>query len=166
MKVIISDSSAIIDLQKGDLLEVFFKLDFEFVIADVLLESELIGLSAKERKLLKKNMLVASLDGQGVERAIEIQATSSALSSPDTFSLVVAENYPSSILLTGDKRMRIKAEELNIESHGVLWVIEKLDAGKLVIRKGLIEVLECWREDRLVRLPEDEIDKLIKRFKK
>lgn len=34
MRIIVSDSSALIDLRKGGLLELFFKLPFEFVIPD------------------------------------------------------------------------------------------------------------------------------------
>jgi len=43
MRIIISDSSALIDLRKGEILELFLRLPFEFVIPDALLESELLS---------------------------------------------------------------------------------------------------------------------------
>jgi predicted nucleic acid-binding protein len=126
MRIIVSDSSALIDLKKGGVLELFLKLPFDFVIPDVLIESELLSFSKKEITLLKKEMIVAILDGAEVEKARAIVMSVPALSLLDGFALVVAEKHPGCILLTGDKRMRKRAEETNIECHGVLWIIEEL----------------------------------------
>lgn len=44
MRVIVSDSSALIDLAKAELIEAAFSLPFEFQVPDVLLADELIDL--------------------------------------------------------------------------------------------------------------------------
>ena len=91
MRIIISDSSALIDLRKGEILELFLKLPFEFVIPDVLIESELLSFSKKEISLLRKQMIVAKLGGDDVEKARLIVASVPARSLLDGFALVVAE---------------------------------------------------------------------------
>jgi hypothetical protein len=161
MRIIISDSSALIDLRKGGILELFLKLPFEFVIPDALLESELLSFSKKEISLLRKQMIVAKLEGNEVEKARSIVAAVPALSLLDGFALIVAENHPRSILLTGDKRMRLRAEETKIECHGVLWIIEELAKVQGVQSRVLLSALKIWTDDPYVRLPQSEIDRLI-----
>ncbi len=161
MRIIISDSSALIDLRKGLILELFLKLPFEFVIPDALIESELLSFTKKEINLLKKQMSVATLDGQDVEKAQSIVSAVPALSMIDGFALVVAEKYPGCILLTGDRRMRLKAEETNIECHGVLWIVEELAKMQSISSKILLSTLKTWRDDPYVRLPQSEIEGLI-----
>ena len=161
MRIVISDSSALIDLRKGEILELFFKLPFEFVIPDALLESELLRFSKKEINLLRKQMIVAKLDGNEVEKARLIVASVPALSLLDGFALVVAEKHPGCILLTGDKRMRSRAEETRIECHGVLWIIEEILKAGGSHSKALLKALNTWLQDPFVRLPRTEIERLI-----
>jgi len=166
MRIIISDSSALIDLRKGDILELFLKLPFEFVIPDALLESELLSFSKKEINLLRKQMAVAKLDGDEVERARAIVGSAPALSMLDGFALVVAEKHPGCILLTGDKRMRLKAEEAKVECHGVLWIVEEILKAGGAHSKALLQALNTWLEDPFVRLPRAEIERLVDTIKK
>jgi hypothetical protein len=161
MRIIISDSSALIDLRKGLILELFLKLPFEFVIPDALIESELLSFTKKEINLLKKQMIVATLDGQDVDKAQSIVSAVPALSMIDGFVLVVAEKHPGCILLTGDRRMRLKAEETNIECHGVLWIVEELAKMQSISSKILLSTLKAWSDDPYVRLPQSEIERLI-----
>ncbi len=44
MKVLVSDTSALVDLERGSLLDAAFRLPFEFVVPDLLYERELKGL--------------------------------------------------------------------------------------------------------------------------
>lgn len=161
MRIIISDSSALIDLRKGEILELFLKLPFEFVIPDVLIESELLSFSKKEISLLRKQMIVAKLGGDEVEKARLIVASVPALSLLDGFALVVAEKHPGCILLTGDKRMRLRAEQTSIECHGVLWIIEEIHKAESSHSKALLKALNAWLEDPYVRLPRAEIERLV-----
>lgn len=165
MRIIISDSSALIDLKKAGILELFLKLPFEFVIPDALLESELLSFSKKEISLLRKQMIVAKLEGEEVEKARLIVAAFPALSLLDGFTLVVAESHPGCILLTGDRRMRSRAEETKIECHGVLWIIEELAKVQGVQSRVLLSALKTWTNDPYVRLPQSEIERLISAVK-
>lgn len=58
MRIIVSDSSCLIDLRKADLLEAFLKLPYELVVPDVLLEDELLRFSAKQLARIRAGMTV------------------------------------------------------------------------------------------------------------
>ena len=68
-------------------------------------------------------------------------------------------------LLTGDKKLRLEAEDQGIEVHGTIWVIESLVENEMISKAKGIQLLESLK---LVNssLPFDEIDMLIRRLKK
>lgn len=68
-------------------------------------------------------------------------------------------------LLTGDKKLRSEAEEMGIEVHGSIWVIEILLENNLIRKSIGIEFLENLK---LVNgsLPYDKIDYLMRQYKK
>lgn len=164
MRIIVSDTSCLIDLHKGGLLEAFLTLPYELVIPDVLLNNELLSFTKKDLTLLKRKMTVATLEGNGVNRVGWILTRSPALSTYDGFAFVVAEERPGSILLTGDKRLRYLAEEAEIEVHGVLWVIEELATNEATKSRSLLKALMLWRDDMTVRLPRVELNRMITKF--
>lgn len=161
MRIIVSDTSCLIDLYKGGLLETFLMLPYELVIPDVLLENELLSFTKKDLALLKRKMTVATLEGNGVERVGQILTRYPALSTYDGFAFVVAEERPGSILLTGDRRLRNLAEVVKIEVHGILWVIEELSVNQVTESRVLIKALMFWRDDITVRLPSAELEQMI-----
>lgn len=164
MRIIVSDSSALIDVRKGNLLESFLRLPYELVIPDVLLESELLSFSKGELALIREHMVIATLGAEGVERAGEIVTITPALSLIDGFALAVAEEHPGCILLAGDRRMREQADKRNIECRGVLWVVEELAKATLANAKTLHKALEIWSADPFVRLPREKLEEMLSRF--
>jgi len=72
-RVIVNDSSALIDLQKGGLLELFLALPYEFLVLDILLNDELLSFTNKELRLMRHRMTVTSLDGGEIDRVAEMQ---------------------------------------------------------------------------------------------
>lgn len=166
MRIIVSDSSCLIDLQKGGLIEAFLKLPYELVVPDVLLEDELLSFSKKEISVLRANMTVATLEAEGVERAARLLQQFPYLSANDGFALVVAEERKGCILLTGDRRLRALAEKEAIEVHGSLWAAEEMFRNRVVARLALVVALEAWKEDESVRVPHVELGRLIARLKR
>ena len=162
MRIIASDTSALIDLRKGALLEAFLKLPFEFIIPDLLLISELIKFTRAERNLIDKKMTVAHLNGNEVIHAQRLVVESPVLSLSDGFALIVAKKYPRCTLLTGDRRLRQRAEMIEVECRGVLWVVEELARQKIIEEKFIVVALKSWREDPLVRLPSQEINRILR----
>jgi len=68
-------------------------------------------------------------------------------------------------LLTGDKKLRNEAEDMGIEVHGSIWVIENLIENEFADKIVGIKLLESLKKVNL-SLPHDSIDNLIKRLKK
>jgi hypothetical protein len=164
MRTIVSDSSCLIDIQKGGLLRAFLKLPHELVIPDVLLEGELPSFTKTEVSLLRSGMKGASLTSKGVTRVAEVLSGSPFLSTTDGFALVVAEQNKDCVFLTGDKRLRTLVESSSIEVHGVLWAAEQIAFCKTASVKLVVEALECWREDGGIRIPLSEIGRLLSKL--
>ena len=89
MRVLVSDTSVLIDLERGNLLETTFSLGWEFAVPDLLYKREL--QSSSGPRLLRLGLRVKSLDGEGVQRALGYRAQVSALSLPDSFALALAK---------------------------------------------------------------------------
>ena len=68
-------------------------------------------------------------------------------------------------LLTGDKKLRLEAEDQGIEVHGTIWVIESLVENEMISKAKGIQLLESLKHVNS-SLPFDEIDMLIRRLKK
>jgi hypothetical protein len=164
MRIIVSDSSCLIDLRKGHLVDAFLELPYELVIPDVLLDDELLSFAKSEIALLRRKMTVATLDGEGVERVRTIIAEVRALSVYDGFAFVIAEERPGCILLTGDSRLRDRSEASGMECHGVLWAVDEIRKAKTATMTALLQALEAWHDDPLVRLPRQELGRMIARY--
>ena len=81
MKVLVSDSSILIEFSKRELLDRMFQLEFEFAVPDLLFHEELIDLGAYSRRdLLGLGLRVASLDPEGLEMAIAYRSSRDILS--------------------------------------------------------------------------------------
>src|SRR5881397_120088 len=81
MRIIVSDSSCLIDLRKGSLLEIFLQLPYEFLIPNTLFEEELIRFTdAQKKMLLADGLKVIDLPGDGVQRAQQVVRQSPRLS--------------------------------------------------------------------------------------
>lgn len=154
LRVVINDASCLIDLHKADLVRAMLGLPYRFVVALPVRVNELLGFEGKQwRALEAAGLEVIDLDGPQVARVFALRATHAALSAEDCFSLVLAEDATSPILLTGDAALRKVAERRRIEVHGVLWVVDQLGQHALAGKATLLRSLELWRDDPLVRLP-------------
>ncbi|MCY4519354.1 MAG: hypothetical protein OXC13_01085 [Caldilineaceae bacterium] len=90
MKVLVSDSSILIEFSKRGLLDRMFQLDFEFAVQDLLFREELIDLGSHTRSdLLGLGLRVKTLDAKGVEDAIVYQSKRPALSLVDSFGAYI-----------------------------------------------------------------------------
>lgn len=117
MRVLVSDTSILIDLERADLLRAAFSVDAEFVVPDLLYERELRG--SGEGDLLALGLRVESLDESEVESAQAYRRGHPRLALPDTFALTLAKNRRW-LLLTGDGPLRALAVAEQVECHGVL----------------------------------------------
>jgi hypothetical protein len=165
MRIIISDSSCLIDLRKADLLAVFLRLPFEIMIPNTLFEDELLSFTDLEKQeLLGGGLKVVDLPGAQVSRARDVIRAKPRLSIHDGFAYVLAESHPGCVLLTGDSQLRALADESQMEVHGILWVFDELLKNQLSTANSLHAILSQFAVDPAVRLPKKDLTAYLKRY--
>jgi predicted nucleic acid-binding protein len=165
MSPIVIDSSVIIDLCKTNLIEATLRLERGFVIPETMLCGELLQIgSYTVAGLVKLGLTPHPFDEHSMALAYEYATNYPALSEQDSFALALAKSNDL-MLLTGDKRMRTAAAEVAVKVHGTLWICDALEEANTASIKHLISALEHFKSDPLVRLPKDEIEARIKKYK-
>lgn len=81
MKILVSDTSVLIDLERGGLLDSCFKLPFEFAVPDLLYARELAEFGGPE--LVAQGLRVEELTGDEVGLAQRVRGDHPRLSLPD-----------------------------------------------------------------------------------
>jgi predicted nucleic acid-binding protein len=165
MRIVVSDSSCLIDLRKVSLLDAFLRLPCEFLIPDTLFEDELLKFTAVQKKaLIRAGLKVVDLPGERVLRAQAVIRLAPRLSVHGGFAFALAEAHPGCILLTGDGELRNLAAQNQMEVHGVLWVIDEIHRHQIEKSKILLAALRAFSVDPTVRLPQKELAASMKRF--
>lgn len=164
MRIIISDSSCLIDLRKASLLEIFIQLPYEILIPNTLFEEELLKFTDQERAILTDGLKVMDLPGERVLRAQEVISDWPGLTIHDCFAFALADSCPGCILLSGDGGLRNLADKSKIEVHGILWVIDELYANELISVDNLLVALRLLAGDVAVRLPRRLLGAYIRRY--
>ena len=119
VKVLVSGTSVLIDLERGSLLRAGFHLPFAFAVPGLLCRQELGNHGGTP--LLALGLTVEELDGNEVALALNYGRRRRSLSLPDGFVLALAK-AGSWILLTGDGGLRQLAREEGGDCYGVLWL--------------------------------------------
>lgn len=165
LKIVVSDSSVVMDLVKVRLIEPVLQLPFEFMIPDVILAQELLDLGAYTAKgLLDLGFVQGELDGGDSRQARDYFARNRRLSLNDCFAWRLAEVHKA-ILMTGDANLRSIATAAKVEVHGILWAVEMMLKHKTSPAAALAKALDHLGSDPLVRLPPAETQALRDRLK-
>lgn len=165
MKLIITDTNIFFDIISIGALPEFFALNYDicttdFVIKEILESNQKVQIESfiRAKKLNVFKLTAAEVD--------EIQNfATKRFFKGITDKTVLWKSYQLKCpLLTGDKKLRNEAEDLRIEVHGSIWVINELIEKNIVTKTKGTELLE---KIKLLNasLPHDEIDKLIKKFR-
>lgn len=164
MKILVSDSSILIEFSKRVLLNEMFQLEFQFAVPDLLFHEELIDLGAYSRQdLLRLGLKVESLDGEGVEKAIAYQSERPALSLVDSFALALAAHEGWHIL-TEDRTMRGVAEVEGIVHRDAMWVIDNMWGAGILSASQVVAVLQEMQDDPRCPVPKPELAVRIRRL--
>ena len=98
MRIIISDTSALIDLRKAVLLEALLRLPYEVQVPDLLYEDELLSIPTIEKRALRRQGLrVIGLSGAMIDRAVALGRENPALRLYDCSAWALAASRPSKI---------------------------------------------------------------------
>lgn len=163
MDVMVADTSVLIDLERGHLLEQSFALPFKFKVPDLLYGNELANRQegpAFGEHLIRLGLEVIELKSNEVGRAVFFAREHRNLSLPDSFALALAASRKWT-LLTGDGALRALARCLKVSCHGVLWVIEQIHREKIASPADLVAGLATIRDHPRCRLPAGELGRLI-----
>jgi hypothetical protein len=163
MRVLVSDTSVLVDLERGGFLPATFQLPFELVVPDLLYHREL-----REHDgpmLIKLGLKVEELDDVGVTLAFQYRADHAGLSLPDTFAFVLAKTR-GHLLLTGDGELRGLAAMEQIECHGVLWLLDQIVQYSTATFNDLHQGLTAIANHPRCRLPRREISARLQIYEK
>lgn len=160
MIVLVSDTSVLIDLERGRLLESIFSLPYEFAVPDVLYRREMAGWGAR---LVSLGLRVEEVSAAGVGRALGYRSARPVLSLPDSFALALARER-NWMLLTGDRQLRELARAEAVECHGVLWLLDRMEEVGTPALQALQEGLAAIGAHPRCRLPRREITARLERY--
>ncbi len=158
MSVLVSDTSIIIDLDRGDMLEQMFQLPYEFCVPDLLFEQELKGELGD--RLIACGLDVVELSPAELTEARLVHQASGKLSYPDAFAFILAKERDWT-LLTGDGAMRKLACKQKLAMHGVLWVVEEYHRQGVMKAADLHRCLTTISVHKRCRLPMTKVRRLL-----
>lgn len=121
-QLLISDANILIDLEDGELIAEMFNLPFDFQVPDMLFSDEL---EADHGYLLEYGLQLGELTPESMAEVEVLVNRYKQPSRYDCFALVLAKQQGCP-LLTGDKNLRIAAEQEDVEVKGTLWIVEAM----------------------------------------
>jgi predicted nucleic acid-binding protein len=158
---LVSDTSVLIDLERGSLLEAIFALPYVFAVPDVLYHREMRGEWGE--KLVSLGLRVEEVTEAGVRQALQYRQQRKKLSIPDTFALALARERGWA-LLSGDLDLRELAALQAVECHGVLWLMDRLEESGSPGLQLLHDGLQTIAVHPRCRLPRREITVRLERY--
>lgn len=157
MVLLVSDSSILIDLERGDLLELAFRYRHKMVVPDLLYERELKNYNGPH--LLKLGLEVTHLNDAETSYAQQLYGLPrGGLSLPDCFAFSCGRR-PGHVLLTGDRALRARAKAEGMTNHGLLWLLDCLLQDDNSIRSALCLGIVKIISHPTCRLPHAEVAK-------
>lgn len=137
MVILVSDTSVLIDLERGLLLEEAFGCGLAMAVPDILYEQELADFNGPHLRSL--GLGVVSLSATEVQTAQDIGTARPGLTVPDAFALTCATR-PDHTLVTGDKLLRSEATARKVPVVGLLGLLDRMLAARVdsqVLHDGL-----------------------------
>ena len=158
--VLVSDTSVLIDLERGQLLEVMFACGLALVVPDFLYSNELEGHNGPYLRTLGLGVLALSSEEMSLAQEIFAQ---SRLSFPDSCALVCSKRADH-ILLAGDAALRTAAEQRGIIVRGVLWTLDQIETSEIIGVTVLHTALTQIAAHPRCRLPKAEVAMRLERW--
>jgi len=149
----VTDSNIWVDLHWGGLIEEAFMLPFEFMAPDVIIEELQIP---NGYELVQSGLQSKSLSGELVLIVTDLAVRYLRPSRQDLFALVLAMDE-SAMLLTGDGSLRDAANEMGVEVHGTIWVLDQMVNNGIISKRKRAHALRHM-VSLGSRLPKDEVE--------
>ena len=166
MQTVVIDANCLIHLQKGELISGLLSLPLRFVIPEPIFDHELPYMSLREKEAFVESGLEVWTPTMEQEiRYFKIRSEDEQLSNFDYLAFIIAKDNANSILLTGDKRLRLYASRHAVEVHGTLWAIDEIHAAGALPPQTLYRALVLFDDDPTVWLPMDEHMSRLRKFR-
>jgi hypothetical protein len=164
MIAVVNDANILIDLIDLDLVDQFFKLDWEFHCTDLIIDNELY----EEQKAMlipyiaKGKLIIQKVTDEDLLVIIKMQIISKRLSDKDCSALLFAQKLKAS-LITSDNVLRNCAKDYQIDVHRHLWVFDALVRHRIISPINAIGKLnELNRRNPKLKIPERDCEERIK----
>jgi rRNA-processing protein FCF1 len=165
MKLIITDTNIFFDLIGIEALPEFFSLEYEICTTDFVIK-EVLQSNQKEQVeafIRAQKLTIFRLTAEEIDE-IRIFPTIRQFKGITDKTVLWKSYQLKCTLLTGDGKLRKEAEDLKIEVHGSIWVVNLLVKNGIITKIKGVDLLVKLRGIN-TSLPNDEIEKLIRRFK-
>ena len=156
MNVLLPDTSVLVDLERGKILETIFCLPFNFAVPSLLYQMELKDYGGDA--LINLGLRLEVLDNEEVTLAQSYWIKRRSLSVPDSWTLALAKSR-SWVLLSGDKKLVELAKEEEVAVHGALWLFDRMHEEGVADGNKLGTSLRVIAAHPRCRLPKAEIEK-------
>lgn len=123
MILLVSDTSVLIELERGDLLPLAFASGMTMIVPDLLYNNELAAYNGPYYRDL--GLQVVALTPEELGHAQAVSSAHATLSLPDCFALACATR-PQHALLTSDGPLRAIAEQQGVVRFGLLWLLDRM----------------------------------------
>ncbi len=153
------DANILIDLNNGGILAQLFILALEVSTPDAVLDEMI---EPDQYLLQDMGLAITTLSPTQLLEVVSMHVEDARLSLGDCAAFIAARDERVS-LLTGDKRLRDRAEEISLETHGVLWVLDEIEAAVLLSPTELAASLQKML-DHGARLPAHECEQRLLRW--
>lgn len=156
MGLLVSDSSVLIDLERGGLLQAAFQSGHTLIVPDILYQNELEAYNGPY--FVSLGLGVTDCTPDEVQMAQDLANTHPALSLEDCFALACATRS-NHILLTGDGPLRAAAGPKSVPCKGLLWLLDEMLASGNINPSALCAGLTLVSQHPRCRLPKQEVQK-------
>jgi len=135
-----------------------FSLPWQFAVPDILFSEEL---AEHHGHLLQLGLVSKTMSGELIAEAYNLRQNHAKTSVNDLLALTLAKHEHCQ-LLTGDKALRKVAQELRVEVHGTIWLVDQMiQYEKITVEAARVSFLRMRNSGS--RLPWIEVEKVFRR---
>lgn len=102
--------------------------------------------SVDTEDLIRSGLIVVQLSDGEISELYRISPQHRKIKPVDLSLFIHATHYRHCTVITGDKRLRALCEGAGLPVHGVLWVLDRIHARRLISRSDLIHALQVMIE--------------------
>lgn len=167
MIIVVNDANILIDLIKLQLIDAFFKMNWEFHSTNLIIENELYDdqIEKLQPYILSGKLIVQELDADDMMSIMNLQEKKPQLSDKDCSALYCAQKL-NAALITSDNTLRKFAKNQNLEVHGHLWVFDALFDQDIISHETAInKLIELNTVNAKLNLPKKECESRIEKWK-